>query len=245
MIFYPSTWQHIEYSSSSFLIRVIEDWKKALDENFVAGTVLMDLSKAFDCIPHDLLMSKLHAYGYSEKAMTFIYSYLKMRKQNVKIDNIFRSSQTLLSGVRQGSILGAILLNIFLNDLLTVLKTSQLYNFADDNTISAVSKSTDDLLITLKSESELAVKWLRENEMILNPDKFQAVVPQKQDKNSKTNSLNIGNKIFETTKSVKLLGITTESQLRFDEHISNLSNKASMQLNAINRLQRYMNPGPS
>ena len=162
-----------------------------------------------------------------------------MRKQNVKIDNIFRSSQTLLSGVRQGSILGPILLNIFLNDLLTVLKTSQLHNFADDNTISAVSKSTDDLL---KNESELAVKWLRENNMIVNPDTFQAVVPQKQDKNSKTNSLNIGNKIFETTKSVKLLDITTESQLRFDEHISNLCNKASMQLNAINRLQMYMSP---
>ena len=63
MIFYPSPWQHIEYTTvQAFLIRMIEHWKKALDENFVACTVLMDLSKVFDCIPHDLLISKLHTY---------------------------------------------------------------------------------------------------------------------------------------------------------------------------------------
>ena len=169
--------------------------------------------------------------------MTFIYSYLKRRKQNSKIDNIFSSFQTLLSEVPEGSILGTILFNIFFNDLLTVLKKSQLYN-----TISAVSKSLDDLLITLKKESELVVKWFRENNMIVNPIKFQEMVLQKQDKNSQTNSLNIDNKIIEITKSVKLHGITSDSELRFDEHISNLFNKASMQLNAINRLQRYMGP---
>ena len=76
--------------------------------------------------------------------------------------------------------------------------------------------------------------------MIVNPDKFQTMILQKQDKNSPTNSLNIDNKIIETTKSVKLLGITIDSQLRFNEHISNLCNKASMQLNGINHLQRYM-----
>ena len=158
----------------------------------------------------------------------------------MKIDNIFSSFQTLLSGIPQGSILGPILFNIFLNDLLTVLKKLQLYNFADDNAISAVSKSTDDLLITLKNESELAVKWFTENNMIVNPYKFLAMVLQKQDKNSQTNSLNIDKKIIETTKSVKLLGITVNSQLRFDEHISNICNKASMQLNDIHHLRRYM-----
>ena len=200
----------------------------------------MDFSEAFDCIPHDLLIVKLHVYGFSEKTVTFIYSYLKRRKQNKKMDKIFSSFQTLLSRVPQGSILGPILFNICPNDLFTVLKKSQLYNFGDDNTISAVSKSTDDLLIILKNESELAVKWFRETNMIVNPDKFQALVLQKQDKNSRTNSLNVDNRITDTTKSVKPLDVTTDSQLRFDEHISNLCNKASMHSNAINCLQRYL-----
>ena len=106
----------VHHSSIHVLIRLIEHWKKALDKNFVAGTVLMDLSKLFDCTPHDLLIAKLYAYGFGEKTVTFICSYLKRRKQNVKIDNIFSSFQTLLSGVPQDSILGPILFNIFLND---------------------------------------------------------------------------------------------------------------------------------
>ena len=68
------------YSPEHVMIRLIENWKKALDEKFFVVVVLMDLSKAFDCIPHDLLIAKLHAYGFNEKTVTFIYSYLKRRK---------------------------------------------------------------------------------------------------------------------------------------------------------------------
>ena len=68
-----------KHSSNHILIRLIEIWKKALDEKFFVGAVLMHLSKAFDSIPHDLLVEKLHAYGFSEKTVTFIYSYLKRK----------------------------------------------------------------------------------------------------------------------------------------------------------------------
>ena len=62
----------VHCSSNRLLISLIEHWQKALDENFVAGTVLMDLPKALNCTPHDLLIAKLHAYGFSEKTVTFI-----------------------------------------------------------------------------------------------------------------------------------------------------------------------------
>ena len=73
------------YSSCHVLIRLIENWKESLHKGFVTGTLLMDLSKALECIPHDLLVAKIHANGISLNAATFIYSYLKHRKQNVKI----------------------------------------------------------------------------------------------------------------------------------------------------------------
>ena len=82
------------YSCSHVLIRPIENWKQALDENFVVRTVLIDLCKAFDCIPHDLLIAKLYAYGFSEKSAVFLYSYLKRKKQNVKIDDILKQYLT-------------------------------------------------------------------------------------------------------------------------------------------------------
>ena len=145
--------------------------------------------------PHELQEKqhdKQHAYGISLNAATFIYSYLKRRKQNLKF--IFSYLQTLLSGVPPGSVLRPILFNIFLNVLLVILKNPQHYNFADDNTISAEANSTYDLLKILKEESESAVKWFRENNMIVNPEKFQPLVLEKGNKNNNTNiTLNIEN----------------------------------------------------
>ena len=97
----------------------------------------MDLSKAFDCIPHDLLIAKLHAYGQRFDTVTFQNSYSKDGTQNVRINKIFTEFQNILSSVPQGSILGLILFNIFLNDLFLYVKKSDLHNFADDNIITA------------------------------------------------------------------------------------------------------------
>ena len=87
------------YSANHVLTSLIENWKKNLDNIKIVGAVLMDLSKAFDCIPHDLLISKMEAYGFSEDFFTFLYSYLKRRKQLVNINNVHNMFQILLSGV--------------------------------------------------------------------------------------------------------------------------------------------------
>ena len=73
------------YSTNHVLLRFIEQWKSTLDNKNMVGAVLMDLSKAFDCIPHNLVIAKLHAYDVSENSLTFFYSHLKRRKQDVKI----------------------------------------------------------------------------------------------------------------------------------------------------------------
>ena len=106
-----------KFRSNHVILRLLEEWKSHLDNKKFVGAVLMDLSKAFDCIPHDRLIAKMEAYGFNFDTLVFFYSYLKRRKQNVKINNIFSSFQVLLSGVPQCSILGPILLNIFMNDL--------------------------------------------------------------------------------------------------------------------------------
>ena len=228
------------YSSKHVLLRLIENWKKALDNKYLVGTILMDLSKAFDCIPHDLLIAKLYAYGFGLKTTTYIYSYLKRRKQNVKIDDIFSELQTLISGVPQGSILGPMFFNIFLNDLVGAFNKADLYNFADDNTISFASKNETELLCILKEESDLAVKWFRQNNMIVNPDKFQSMLLGNFKKDNSYYQLDIDKNMIETTNYVELLGIKIDNELKFNDHISDLCSKASMQLNAISRLKRYM-----
>ena len=118
------------------------------------GTVFMDLSKAFDYILHDLLVAKLHAYGLSEDAVTFVYSYLKRKKQVENINDTASVFQILLSGIPQGSILGPILFNIFINDLFSFIKDVELANFADDNTIYAARNSTEEPIKVLETESK-------------------------------------------------------------------------------------------
>ena len=86
------------------------------------GAVLMGLSKAFACIPHDLLSAKLHAYRLSEDAVIFVHSFLKRKKQGVKQNSTESVFQILLSGIPQGSKLGPILLNILINDLFFLIE---------------------------------------------------------------------------------------------------------------------------
>ena len=163
-----------KYSTQHVITRLIEEWRAHLDENFVVGAAV-DLSKAFDCIVHDLLIAKLAAYGFSDTALRYIYSYLSNRKQCVRINNTYSSYQKII-GVPQGSILGPIFFNLSINDLFFFVSNVSLHNFADDNTLSAFAETILKLIYILQSGSEIVIDWFKNNKMIVNPDKFQAIL---------------------------------------------------------------------
>ena len=124
--------------------------------------------------------------------------------------------------------------------MLEVLKHSDIYNFADDNTISVASRNRETLLETLKNESESAENLFRNNNMMANPDKFQLMLLQKSTNKVIQEKFQIDNNETESENLVILLGITIDNRLSVNDHISKLCNKASMQLNAIFRLKKYM-----
>ena len=109
------------------LLRLLEDWRAALDNNEYVAAVLMDLSKVFDCLPHKILLSKLSAYGLSDEAVLLLKSYLSDRKQRIKLNNIVSSWSEIKQGVPHGSILGLLLFNVFINDIFYFKEHGTLY----------------------------------------------------------------------------------------------------------------------
>ena len=105
------------------------------------STFSIDLSKSFDCLNHELLIANLDAYGFENNALNLIYNYLSQRKQRTKIKSSFSYYREIKSRVPQGSILGPLLFNIFLNGIFLFVDSTKVANYADDNTPYAIESS--------------------------------------------------------------------------------------------------------
>ena len=210
-----------------------------MEKNHYVAAVLMDLSKAFDCLPHDILLCKLSAYGLADGAVQLMKSYLSNRKQRIKIGTIFSSWTEIHKGVPQGSILGPLLFKVFINDIFYFIVRGILYNYADDNVLSFHSPDYDELISILQTESEILIDWFFSNQMKANPDKFQAVaVGLKTHKKSPV--FKVGNVNIETEDVVKLLGVDIDFNSKFDCHIQNICKKAGQQLNVLRRIGKIL-----
>ena len=217
---------------------MINKWHSCLDNSGVVGTNLKDLCKAFDCLPHELILAKLHAYGVDIKSLKLLQDYLSNRTQRVKLDSTLSLWLKILLGVPQGSILSPLFFNIFLNDMLWFVEKTDICNFADNNTIYSCAKSVHDVIENLQSDLEIALKWFKDNQMMANPGKFQFMILCK---NTINKSIVINNKMIESSKSVKLLGLTIDNKLNFGIHINNICKVASAKIKGLGKIRSRLN----
>ena len=211
---------------------MLEKWRVSLDNRGYGGGVLMDLSKAFDTLDHDLLIAKLYAYGFSKDALNFIRSYLSDRWQRVKINTSYSTWEELVKGVPQGSVLGPLLFNLYINDLFFII-TSDICNYADDTTPHAVDMKLEMLMAKLENAVDKALKWFRDNAMKLNSSKCKLLICGHK---FETMICKIGISNVIETHEVKLLGVKIESDLTFTSHLETICKTASQKLNALSRL---------
>ena len=197
----------------------------------------MDLSKAFDTINHELLIAKLHAYGFSKNSLALLFSYLSDRWQRTKINLSFSDWEELLQGVPQGSVLGPLLFNIYLNDLFYILKDANICNFADDTTPYVSDLCLKTVMEKLEEDSEIAITWFECNYMKLNTDKCHLLVSGHKFEEM---WMKVRNDCIWESKEVKLLGVTIDNELKFEKHVSNLCLKASRKLSALSRMGKYL-----
>ena len=222
------------HNTEQCLLLMIEEWKKALDNKHKAGAVLTDLSKAFDCLNHNLLLAKLDAYGFETSALKLINCYLKERQQRTKVGSKYSQWRELKFGVPQGSILGPLLFNIFINDIFLFISNAKIANYADDNTPYAIKENIESLLKTLESETNILLEWFRINEMKPNEDKCHLLIA-----NQNELSVKIGNEIINCSNSVNLLGIEIDKDLNFSKHVTKLCKKGNQKLHALARVAKY------
>ena len=138
-----------EFQTQTLTLTLIDEWKKSVDNGGAFGALLTDLSKAFDCLPHELLIAKLDAYGFDKSSLKLIHSYLSNRKQRVKVNDTYSSWSEILFGVPQGSILGPLLVNIFICDIFYFLEGFDIANYADDSTPYCVGKTAESVVNNL------------------------------------------------------------------------------------------------
>ena len=224
------------YSTQHCLILMLEKWRKALDKRNLAGALTTDLSKAFDCLNHELLVAKLQAYGFSYPSLAFIDSYLSNRKQRTKVNNSFSSWSDIMSGIPQGSILGPLLFNIYLNYIFFFVNDDNLTNYADDNTPNTTALNTDALIDNLVHDTSILIKWFNDNYFKMNLDKCHLLITNHEEDVSAT----IEGEIIKCKKSIKLLGINIDNKLCFNEHISKICKKVSLKLHALSRISHFL-----
>ena len=236
--------QKASLDRNSSVVPVKDQLLQAMDDKKVSIMVLLDMSKAFDSIRHDILLSKLQSLDFSQCALDWFQSYLSDRQQCVRIGDAVSKVLPLQFGVRQGSILGPVLFTIYVNDLLSVPKRCISASYVDDCKLY-LSFSPTELSTSISALNEDLIRisqWCCKHSLLINPDKTKVLavgVPQLLQKLSSF-SIRLLDKELTPVPVVKDLGVHLDACLSYNEHITKTVSNCLLKLKQINRIKHLL-----
>ena len=229
-------------SCVSQVITVLDDWTKTLDEGGNIDVIYTDFKKAYDSVAHQRLLKKVENAGIKGKVLKWIEAFLTNRKQRVKLSDTKSKWANVLSGIPQGTVLGALLFLIFINDLPEHIKNSIIKLFADDAKFYKLIREAEDAA-ELQQDLNAACDWTIDWQLMFHPDKCKVVRLGKDNKKFNYTIKDQNGVIHPVTESEgeKDLGILIDSKLNFQEHVNKKVKQANSILGIIKRSFKSLN----
>ena len=237
------------HSTELATLDLIEKIHHQLDTHKNPFAIFLDLSKAFDTIDHDILLTKLYYYGIRNQVLCLFKNYLSSRSQYISMGEIKSSLRNINTGVPQGSILGPLLFLIYINDIHTVSNKFDYILYADDTTLvsnTSTFKSHNNQLTISENISIELLKisdWIAVNKLSLNAKKSKYIlfhhIRNKRDSGTIVN-LQINSTKIQRVSDFNFLGVTINEHIDWSPHINKLSNKISRTLGVMNKLKRCL-----
>ena len=231
-------------STSDLLLLLTKEWQDALDEGLDTLVVALDIAGAFDRVWHAGLLEKLRAKGIQGDLLLLLDDYLRGRTLHVVVNGQSSGPSPVQASVPQGSVLGPILWNVYIDDLLRQLSTVAAY--ADDCTISRAYCRPDSqrAVRELNRQLRLVEQWGERWQVCFAPEKTQAMVISRSPGASQavTGQLYFGGKSLPLQEHIKVLGVTVDRGLRFDVHVGAVARQASLRVSALRRMAGTLDP---
>lgn len=223
------------------LIALTENVKMAIENGKIACGIFIDLQKAFDTVDHEILLKKLHHYGFRGVVNNWIRSYLTNRKQFVYFSGSSSSEGKVKHGVPQGSVLGPLLFLIYINDLPNSIISALPFIFADDTALLFIEDTSKSLQKRMNIDLKLLLKWLKANKISLNVAKTEVVLFKHQKKKINFNfKIKLNGKRLMFQDNAKYLGVIIDCNLQWKIHQDKVANDLRMVNGALSRLRYYL-----
>ena len=228
-------------STSDALLTMVHDLQLALDRGAEARVVSLDFSSAFDCVNHKALLYKLQLVGIGGRIFNILSNFLSNRHQRVKVDSSFSNFTNVISGVPQGSVLGPLLFILYTTDMWSNV-SSKMVAYADDTTIYSIVNSPSDRAAaaeSISSDLEHINRWCQLWGMQLNPSKTSCLIVSRSRTASPAHpQLSLNGHILNNCNTIKLLGITFDSKLTFEEHIRKMSSSIAQKIGILRKCRK-------